>query len=119
MEAGDVLTTGQEPATCHFLSLQPISEENTALNTCQLQFGKAGRVLPYSGIGKQMHDKPTTVNIQVDNHCYFCSIVYLLTGYQDQHFELRQSVCDYIADEKISNVYSHTSFLNMRVERII
>ena len=27
-------------------------------------------------------------------------MVYLLTGYQDQHFEFRQSLCDYIADEK-------------------
>ena len=61
--------------------------------------------ITYSGVDKPLHNKPTTVTSQGDNNCYFHSIVYLLMGFQDQHFAFWQSVCDYIADER------HSKFL--------
>ena len=74
--------------------------KNATVNKYQLQFGKEGSVVSYIGVGKQLHDKATTVRIHGDNICYFCSIGYLLKGSQDQHLALRQSLCDYTAAKK-------------------
>ena len=88
----------------HFFSYEhPLNlyqRKNTAVNKSQLHFSKEGRLLPYSGIGKPLYDKPTTLKVQHDNNCYFHGIVYLLKVSQDQHFGFRHSVCDYIAGEK-------------------
>ena len=77
-----------------------IRGKNIAVNKGQLQFGKEGRVLPCSGVGKPLHDRPTIVIVLGDNNCYFYSKVYFLTGSADQHFAFRQSLCDHITDEK-------------------
>ena len=64
-----------------------------------LQFGKKGKMLPYTGAGKPLHDKSTNLKVKGDNNCHFHSIAYLLTGFQDQHFTFIEVLCSYVADE--------------------
>ena len=57
LEASDTLIADGEPAMHYFLSLEPTSVKNTAVNKCQLQFGNEGKGLSYSEISKHLHDK--------------------------------------------------------------
>ena len=59
---------------------------------------KEGEVIPYEGVGKALHDHPTTV--KGENYCYLQDIFYLLTGSKDQHFAFRQSLHDSVVDEQ-------------------
>ena len=60
-----------------------------------------GTELPCSETGKPMKAKSMAVRVGSDNKCYLYSLVYLLTGCQEQDFAFRQSMCDYIVDENI------------------
>ena len=39
------------------------------------------------------------IKVKEDNNCYFCSILYLFKGSQDQQFAFRKVLCDYVSDE--------------------
>ena len=75
LKACHAFITSKEPAMYHFYPLRLYQNQNTTCNKCELQFGKEGRILPYTRVGKPLHDRPTSVRVQGDNNCYFHSIV--------------------------------------------
>ena len=65
LETTDTLITGEEPAVYQlFYPLSLYQSKQNAVNKCQLQFDSKGKVLQYTGAGKPLHDKPTTVKVK-------------------------------------------------------
>ena len=73
------------------------------------------KVLTYTWVVKQLPDKPRTVQIKYDNDFYFYSIVYLLTGSQEQNYQIRKILCNYVVNE--DNFMHLQSYIPCEYER--
>ena len=63
------------------------------INQPEVQYVKSGSTLN----GKSSHLLKTKAG---DGHCFFCSVSFLLTGNQSQHYKIGQQLCDYTESEE-------------------
>ena len=89
-----------------FHPLNYVQRKRISTEVFKLDFNINQPEVHYVKCGSTLNEKSShLVKMAGDGHCFICSISFLLTGNQSQHYKIYQQLCDFIeSDENLSKL---------------